>query len=544
MSARVSHYLLLVATSVALTFPNLGTPSLWDMDEGVNAECTREMMESGTWVIPTFNWDLRTAKPILLYWIQRPFFAAFGPTEIAARLPAALLGLLSVLLVYELGRRMFDPATGLLSGIAIASAVQFCILSHAATPDAPLIFFSTATFLGVWFLHENGGRNWLVWPAIPCALAVLTKGPIGLALPGLTVLLYLAWNRELYRALDRRLIWGGLLWAAVALPWYIVVTAETHGEYLKKFLGHENMNRFANPQEGHRGPVFFYVICVFALFAPWCCMLPGAIWYGVRNSRKTDEPTNEARANRFLLCWAGSYIAFFSLAATKLPNYIAPAYPALAILMARFLVLWQSGRIAPARWVMPLGASGVAIVGGAFAIGMQVAGGAVPVPAGNMRIFPGLAPWAAIGLIPILGAAGMAWGLLRGNRTTVVASLTGAAVAFVGAMATGPALVVDRYKAAKDLVNESGAYAPDREVRLGAAEYFQESLVFYSQRRVERLPFATAADFLESAHHSFLFVPESVWTEKIANEVSVPCRVVAKKYDFYRNAVILVVSNR
>ena len=136
---------MLLAATALLTLPNLGAHSLWDMDEGVNAECTREMLEAGTWIVPTFNGELRTAKPVMLYWIQRPFLATFGPTEWAARFPAALLGMGTVLLVYELGRRMFGVATGFLGGLVLASATQFCILSHAATPDAPLIFFTVLT---------------------------------------------------------------------------------------------------------------------------------------------------------------------------------------------------------------------------------------------------------------------------------------------------------------------------------------------------------------------------------------------------------------
>ncbi len=108
-----------------LVLPNLGEPSLWDMDEGVNAGCTQEMIESGTWVVPTFNSKLRTAKPILTYWIQRPFFELLGPTEWAARLPSALLGLGTMLITYDLGRRMFGPFTGWLGASALASTIQF-----------------------------------------------------------------------------------------------------------------------------------------------------------------------------------------------------------------------------------------------------------------------------------------------------------------------------------------------------------------------------------------------------------------------------------
>ena len=548
-SSRLGHNLILIAATALLTLPNLGAPSLWDMDEGVNAECTREMLESGTWVVPTFNGELRTAKPVLLYWVQRPFVAAFGPTEWAVRLPAALLGLGTVLLTYELGRRMFGAATGLLGGLVLASATQFNLLSHAATPDAPLIFFTTLTFLLFWRGHENAGRGWFYLPALASAFAVLTKGPIGLALPGLVVVLYFAWNRELRRFLDRRLVWALLLWVVVALPWYGLVTSETRGEYLGKFLGNENVNRFFTPQENHRGPVVYYVGCLFALFAPWCCFLGATLWYGVKDSKQsppvaTGMLTSETRANRFLLCWFAAYLVFFSAAQTKLPNYIGPLYPAVALLTARFLVRWREGTIHPARWVMPAGIGGVAVVGVVTVVGLLLAGGELPVPTGNMRIFPGLGPWAVLGLVPLSAAGVMAWHLRTGDRPGLVRVLTVCSVGWVGVMAAGPILAIDRQKAAKVLVEVSGAHQPENDIRLAALAYFQESLVFYAERRVEKLFNADeAAGFLAMPRPGYLFVPAKEW-DRVAERVTVPVRVAARKYDFYRNADILVVTNQ
>src|SRR5687768_12208381 len=112
----------------------------------------------------------------------------------------------TVLLAYELGRRMFGAATGLLGGLVLASAIEFCKLAHAATPDAPLIFFTVLTFFLFWVGHEHGGRWWFGPAAVASGLATLTKGPVGLALPGLAVLLYFAWNRELRRLFDWRLV--------------------------------------------------------------------------------------------------------------------------------------------------------------------------------------------------------------------------------------------------------------------------------------------------------------------------------------------------
>src|SRR5947209_18849679 len=116
LNHRAGHYALLAAAGVWLFFVNLGGASLWDLDEGRNTVAALEMLESGNWIVPTFNNVLRVDKPALLYWLQAGAYHVFGVTEFAARLPSALAALLTVLLAYELGRRMFGPVTGLVGG--------------------------------------------------------------------------------------------------------------------------------------------------------------------------------------------------------------------------------------------------------------------------------------------------------------------------------------------------------------------------------------------------------------------------------------------
>src|SRR5215213_533481 len=174
---RAADYAVLLCAAALLTLPNLGASSLWDVDEGVNAEAGREMREADSWVVPTFNFELRTQKPVMQYWLLRLGYAAFGVGEWSARLPSVLCGWLTILLTYELARRMFGRGTGLLAGIVLASAVEFCVLAHAATPDAPLLLFTVLTYLAFWVGHANGSRAWWVPCAAACGLAALTKGP-------------------------------------------------------------------------------------------------------------------------------------------------------------------------------------------------------------------------------------------------------------------------------------------------------------------------------------------------------------------------------
>src|SRR5205807_8282358 len=171
-----------------------GAPSLWDIDEGHNAEAAREMLDSGNWLVPTFNFQLRDHKPPLLYWLQIAGYEWFGVNEFAARLPSALAALTAVLLAYELGRLMFGPSAGLLAGLILGSAGMFCAADHFANPDSLLNMLTLATFYVFWrgvkrstdASRLNGGW-WFIPAALLIGLAVMTKGPVGLLLPAAVI---------------------------------------------------------------------------------------------------------------------------------------------------------------------------------------------------------------------------------------------------------------------------------------------------------------------------------------------------------------------
>jgi 4-amino-4-deoxy-L-arabinose transferase-like glycosyltransferase len=536
MRERVRDYSILLAVSALLTLPNLGSPSLWDVDEGVNAQAAREMRGAGTWIVPTFNYQLRTAKPVMLYWLQRASYEVFGVNEFSARLPSVVAGWLAVLLTYELARRMFTRASALLAGVVLSSVVQFALLTHAATPDATLLFFTCLTFLAFWAGHENGSRRWWIPTAAACGLAVLTKGPIGVALPGVVILLYFAWNKELGRLFDRRMLGAGIVFLLVAGPWYGLVSNETRGEWVKAFIARENLERFSSPMDQHSGPFYYYLLALPVMFAPWSAFLLAVLWFSARGTSRVGaaEVSGQTRAYRFLAAWFIAYLAVFSAAATKLPNYIFPLYPALAILTARFLVAWRDGAVSVPRWAMAIGAAALALVGAVAAGGIILAS----------ESFPGLGVWAAVGLVPIAGAAVMARSLACGNRDGVVLSAAVASVLFVGVLVTFPGEVVDRQKAPRELVRESGAGDPHRDLRLAAHRWFQPSVVYYTGREVAILESPAAVDaFLAVPTPGYLFVPEPVWRASFADRVPVRYRVAARHYDFLEKCDVLVIVN-
>src|SRR5262245_21200919 len=199
--------LAVAAIAAVMFFSGLGLTHPWDEDEPKNAVCGQEMFERGDWIVPTFNGQLRTDKPILLYWCMLAAFNLFGVSELTARLPSALAGVGSIVFVFHLGRLMFDRRTGLIASCLAASSLYFCLLARASTPDSLLIFCITAsltafvagvaarrggTFNGV----ESGDvsqRVAVIEHGLPdialvgmyfcVGLAVLAKGPIGIVMP-------------------------------------------------------------------------------------------------------------------------------------------------------------------------------------------------------------------------------------------------------------------------------------------------------------------------------------------------------------------------
>jgi 4-amino-4-deoxy-L-arabinose transferase-like glycosyltransferase len=538
---RCGHYVLLLALTAGLTFPNLGGPSLWDIDEGNNAEAAREMLESDNWVVPTFNYALRVDKPALLYWLEIGAYHGFGINEFAARFPSAMAALAAVLLTYELARRLFSAATGLLAGVMLASSGAFCASAHFANPDALLNAFTLLTLLIFWSSFARGGRGWFVPAGISTGLAVLAKGPVGLMLPAAVVVLFLLWSRKLSLLWDRRLALGALAFALVALPWYAWVAADTKGAFLRGFIEKHNVDRFLNPMENHRGPIYYYLGVLALGFAPWSAFLGLAAWYSSGKQARTDAVP--PATYRFLWCWIAVYLIFFSLAATKLPNYILPIYAPLAILTARFLERWCGRLIQPPGWAMNLSIACLGLMGLGVTIALLVVGGSIEIPKLQGRQLPGMEAWAILGPLIVLGAVAAWWCVRRQWRPGLVASVATVAVLFIGTLAGYGSLALDVHKAPRLLVQMSDAQQTEREVRVACYQYFQPSLVFYCRREVHTLfSEQKALEFLRCPLPVYLFLPAGVW-EKLEKQVPGPHRLLARHYDIYRHCEVVVVSN-
>lgn len=537
---RGGHYLLLVFVGAVVMLPNLGAPSLWDIDEGHNAEAAREMLVSGNWVTPTFNFQLRVDKPALLYWMQIAGYQLFGVSEFAARLPSALAAILAVLLTYELGRRMFDAGTGLLAGLVLASAGMFCAAGHFANPDALLNTCGVLTFLLFWSSFARGGQAWLVLIGFSMGLAMLTKGPVGLVLPVAVLGLFLLWSWQWRRLLDWRILWGLLAFLVVAAPWYVLVGLETHGDFLEGFFLKHNVQRFLAPMENHRGPFFYFAAALLLGFLPWSAFFGPAVWNAMREFRDGERRSEY----QFLICWMAAYVAFFSFSSTKLPNYILPIYPAVALIVGRCLERWRQRTFEVPTLLLNLSWLGLILLGVGTAAGLLLAGGVITLPVQKGRFMPGLEIGAVLGAVPIMGAAAGWWWARQGRRDAALGGVVATAVVFIAALAGWGATFLDAFKAPRPLVATAGAQQTDHEVRVGCFDYYQPSLVFYCRREVNRLTSEKQAlDFLRNPLPVYLFVSEAVWAQ-LEPRVTGSYRLLGRHPDMYRRCDVVVVTNR
>jgi 4-amino-4-deoxy-L-arabinose transferase-like glycosyltransferase/membrane-associated phospholipid phosphatase len=324
--------------AVLLFFYNLKAVPLFDVDEAVFAETTREMLETGSFITPIYNYSHRYDKPILIYWLMASAFAVLGTNELAARFWSALAGCGVVLLTFFFARAVSTLRVAALSAIILTTSLEMLVLSHLAITDMVLTLLIAASLLGFFLaLHQKESSRQTLWALlawIAAAGAVLTKGPIGIIFPASIVLIFLWFSgggREGMRRLRPRA--GVALFLSLTLPWYVAASWTTKGEFLRVFLVHHNVMRYLSVNSGHDGPWYYYLLIVALGFLPWTAFLPASLRSAWRHKIVTSQGGRERNLPIFLLLWIFGVLLFFSFSHTKLPNYIAPLFPALSLLV-------------------------------------------------------------------------------------------------------------------------------------------------------------------------------------------------------------------
>ncbi|MBI4290646.1 MAG: glycosyltransferase family 39 protein [Betaproteobacteria bacterium] len=361
--SRPILYLLLAALAFAWFSP-LGERNLTRPDEGRYAEIAREMVVSGDWLTPRLNGYKYFEKPVLQYWATAASFSLFGLADWSARLWPALTGFLGIVLVFLGGNQLFRPPAGLFAAAALAGSAIYVMMGHMLTLDMGVSFFLSASVLAVAIAQLDTStpdrrRNWMLAAWGLAALAVLSKGLIGIVLPAGAVALYVLLQRD-WRLLTRlELAAGGALFLAITAPWFVQVS-RANPEFLRFFFVYEHFERFLTEAHGRYQPLWYFVPVLLVGLLPWTISLFPAIVNGWHSGGRA-----RFRPARFLLLWAAVVFAFFSISSSKLPSYILPMFPALALLIGRYLA--QAGRRAAGMCIaQALAAAALGIAGAAW----------------------------------------------------------------------------------------------------------------------------------------------------------------------------------
>ena len=386
-------------------FALLGYRDLIEPDEGRYAEIPREMVASGDWLTPRLDGFKYFEKPVLQYWATAVGFELFGINNTSARLWPALTGFLCALFIWFAGRRFYGPEAGFAAFIITLNYPLFVGMGHILTLDmavsAFLVLAVCSLALGQARRDQPAAlRNWMLLAWGACALAVLTKGLIGLILPGGAVIVYSLWQRDWSLWKHLHLGKGLLLFTALTAPWFVAVSLK-NPEFAPFFFIHEHFARFTSDVHDRAGAPWYFVPMVLGGTLPWLAVtlkglcLPGFSWRGGDEKGFNGE--------RFLWVFAAVVFAFFSVSHSKLPPYILPILPVLALFAGKQLAAQGRDRIS----------AGIMLTMGACCLVAapwleRLASNQIPAP-----LFTAFRPWLmGSGLLFILGGI-MGW---RGDR--------------------------------------------------------------------------------------------------------------------------------
>jgi len=504
---RITLPLLLLA---AVTFfAGLGRGAITDSDEAFYADSAREMVASGDWITPHYNYEPRFQKPVLYYWLTAAASLVFGTSEMAARFWAAMAGLGLVLVTAAAGRRWYDESTGLLAGAIVATNFGYFSIGRMALPDLPLAFCIT---LAIWAAlvatleQERTPRKFVLLAALALGLGFLTKGPVGLIIPFIVIVPVLMIERRSIALSPGDLVLGFIVMVAVAVPWYVVMWLRHGTEYLQGFFIGDNFERFATDRFNDPRPWWFYVPIVAGGLLPWTPL--ALVWLGPLTQfvrRRRDVGTVDLR----LLLWAVLPLAFYSLSVGKQPRYILPVLPPLALLLASSIVeRTQEWRGLDGARSRPRRATGVvvgALLSGAFFI---ILGGLLyrvqPLLINVAPIFTQVAAGLVVfaGVVIVLVALSSHWRLAP-VVIALAAAVTLPALQFGGLSSGG-----------EDTVRQMARLVQQQRTAheaVGTYRVFVRNLVFYAHTKTtDIITDDQAFDFLSRRERALLVAPADI----------------------------------
>ena len=462
---------------------HLGSFGLWEPDEARYAEIAREMLQSGNLLVPHLNYVAYVEKPPLLYWLTTISFRIFGVSEFAARLPVALSAIAGILATYFFTLRAFGRRHALLAAAILATTPLYALMAQVLTTDMTLTALVTiATF--ALYLHWLEGGRWCWVAYVAMGLAVMTKGPVGAAIPILSMLIWLAMKRELRGAVAKfRAVGGIAVMILIAAPWFVAMTIREPGFADFYFVG-EHLRRVFDTDYSHAEAFYFYLPVLAIGLLPWSLLVPFLTW--------RIAARNPARS--FCIVAASVTVVAFSCASAKLIPYILPAVPPIAVLFADGLVslAWPSS---DSRAALRVPDSRILIESGPM---LALLGVGVIVAAAEAAQFRTPYVMAARPALYAIGAI-----LMAGGAATTLMFATRRKAAGLGAIVVTLAfaliaggwvrLEAEAMRSYASLSRAIATQAPDATII--CYHRYVQSLPFYNQRRVILVGGRTELDF-------------------------------------------------
>lgn len=326
LDSKKLYLAILLSVGTLIFLFNLGGRDLWDPDETRYAVVAREMRESGNWILPQLNGKIYAEKPPLFFWlVNLSVFFLGEDTEFANRLPSALAGVLTMILTFLFGKKLFNERAGFFSAMILSTCFLFPQLSRWMLMDSLFTLFFTLTLFYFYLGHEDeeGRPKYYLLAGFFTALATLTKGPIAF-LPTIILLLYSFVQKEPQKA--RNLFYSFMISIALILIWLLPACWAGGETYKDRLLFGQTLGRFIEGGKHFHAQSFFFYFIRFPLeFFPWTVFLPTVFVFALKNGKN--------KSRRFLFVWFITVFLFFTLSRGKKDNYILPLYPAAALLV-------------------------------------------------------------------------------------------------------------------------------------------------------------------------------------------------------------------
>ena len=471
MTLRRAALALLAAFALFVAIDNMERP-LANPDEGRYSEISREMAATGDWVTPRLNGLKYFEKPPLQYWASALSFRLLGENEYAARAYTMLCAFVALLAVFVTARRFIGADGALVAAGVLLSSPYFLGLGGVVTLDMGLTAWTTvavcAFLLAMGEVRPAWRRAWMLVAWAGMALAVLSKGLIGIVFPGAALFLHCLVHRD-WRLLAR-LEWarGLAVFVLVAAPWFVLVS-RANPEFAHFFFVHEHFERFLTTSHRRTEPPWYFVPILLAGFLPWMLALLPAAWDGWRReAARTVFPWR-----RFALLWSGFIFLFFSASGSKLPAYLLPVFPLLALVLADWLV-----RIPPERlwrYVAPVALLVAAVIAAAWGMPERTKS------AWTRELYLAARPGIVAGLAFLAaGLAFGAWRLRAGRKAVGLVAIVAASLAFIDFVEDGYERLSPRQSGKQAAAVLRPHVGPD--TRLYAVEIYDQSLPFYLGR--------------------------------------------------------------